>query len=93
MQLQNDKIVLIESTLIHDEKAFKAFREFFRGLNRDEVQQFDEFDYNLEENEIVHSHRKPLQAMYFDAFYPAIVREKVQNGYLVLLLSVLEKIY
>lgn len=93
MQLPNDKIVIIESTLIHDEKAFKAFRNFFRDLNRDDVQQFDEFNYNLEENEIVHSHRKPLKAMYFDAFYPALVREKIQNGYIVLSLSALEKIY
>lgn len=93
MQLPNDKIVILESTLIYDEQAFKAFRNFFRNLNTDEIRQFDEFSYNLEENEIVHSHRKPLKAMYFDAFYPAIVREKVQNGYIVLSLSVLEKIY
>jgi len=86
------KLVLVSNVFFHnDEKPFRSLRSFLKALDTAEVQEFDQFDYNVETDKIEVTHCIQLQLDY-KAFQPALIREKLQSGYIQLTIGDLLKI-
>lgn len=90
--MANNNLVFVSNVFfLNDEKPFRALRSYLRKLDTVSVKELDMFDYNVETNEIEVAHWVPLKLD--KSFEPALVREKLQSGYIQLTMTDLLKIF
>lgn len=88
--MRKDIVIFVRTDFLKHEKEFNLMRDFVLNLNPKDIKFFDEFNYDSENDKMVHIHNQPIHKDYSNF---SLICDKLENGYMALSLYELNQFF